>query len=351
MCPRRRIRASEPRGFPDTGRRPGRRAKGDGVRASVWGAGLAVAFAVAVAATAGDATARGAQGPPTAEDSGYVEIDGADLFYRTMGQGPPILVLHGGPSIGHEYLVDGLRPLADRYRLIFFDQRGIGRSTGSADSSRLTVSRYLDDIESMRLTLAGEPVVVLGHSWGGALALSYAIDRPEAVRALVLVDPTEPGSRFRARRDENLARATTAVDSTELARLFASDGYAAGDPEVVEDIYRTIYRPWLGDRSAVVRFHFGLDLEAALRGRAVGARVVASDAGLARWADLERLIVPTLIVHGEEDPIPVEMARRLASQIDGARLEVLEGVGHFPMIERPERLRAILRDYLDAHAR
>lgn len=275
-----------------------------------------------------------------------MEIDGALLFYRTLGEGPPILVLHGGPSIGHEYLVDGLRPLADSHELVFFDQRGIGRSTGSADSSRLTVSRTLDDIETMRLTLAGEPVVVLGHSWGAALGLSYAIDRPEAVRALVLVDPTEPGSRFRAQQEENLARATTAVDSMELAELFGSEAYRAGDPGVVEEIFRTIYRPWLADRSAAVRFRFGLDLESALRGRAVGARVSAANAGLARWADLGRLAVPTLLVHGELDPIPVEMARRLAGEIDGARLEVLEGVGHFPMVERPERLNEILREFL-----
>lgn len=281
-----------------------------------------------------------------ARDSGYVEIDDALLFYRTIGEGPPILILHGGPSIGHEYLVDGLLPLADRYELIFFDQRGIGRSTGSADSSRLTVSRTLDDIDSMRLTLAGEPVFLLGHSWGAALALSYAIDRPEAVHAVVLVDPTEPGSRFRSEREENLARATTGVDSTELARLFGSEGYREGDPAVVEEVFRAIYRPWLGDRSAAVRFRFGLDLEAALRGRAVGARVSAASAGLARWADLRRLIVPTLIVHGEVDPIPVAMARRLASEIEGARLEVLEGVGHFPMVERPDRLNEIVRAFL-----
>jgi len=285
--------------------------------------------------------------PVVVEDSGYVEIDGALLFYRTLGEGPPILVLHGGPSIGHEYLVDGLRSLADRYELVFFDQRGIGRSTGSADSSRLTVSRTLDDIDVMRRTLAGERAFVLGHSWGAALALSYAIDRPEAVRSLVLVDPTEPGSRFRELRDENLARATTAVDSTELAALFASEGFRDGDPAVVEEVFRTIYRPWLGDRSAAVRFRFGLDLEAALRGRAVGARVVATSAGLARWADLGRLTVPTLIVHGEVDPIPIEMARRLASGVEGARLEVLEGVGHFPMVERPERLEAVVRDFLE----
>lgn len=307
---------------------------------------LGVAGALVASGAVGDGAARGVPAP-AAEDSGWVAIDGAELFFRSLGSGPPILVLHGGPSIGHEYLVDGLRPLADRYRLLFFDQRGIGRSTGSADSSRLTVSRTLDDIESVRLTLAGEPVVVLGHSWGGALALSYAIDRPEAVRSLILVDPTEPGSRFRAQRDDNLARATTAVDSTELAELFASAGYRDGDPAVVERIYRTIYRPWLGDRSAAVRFRFGLDLEAALRGRAVGARVASATAGLARWSDLRRLIVPTLIVHGAEDPIPVEMARRLAAEIDGARLEVLEGVGHFPMVERPEALDAIVRDFIE----
>lgn len=314
---------------------------------TLWVTGMAAVLAAA-AGTPAHVAGPAARGIPS-EDSGYVEVDEALLFYRTLGEGPPILVLHGGPSIGHRYLVDGLRPLADDYRLVFFDQRGIGRSTGSADSSRLTVSRTLDDIEAVRRTLADEPVFVLGHSWGGALALSYAIDRPEAVRALVLVDPTEPGSRFRDERDANLARATTAVDSAELADLFGSAAYHEGDPAVVEEIYRTIYRPWLGDRSAAVRFRFGLDLEAALRGRAVGARVSAADAGLARWADVGRLEAPTLIVHGEVDPIPVDMARRLAAEIEGARLEVLDGVGHFPMVERPERLNATVREFLEAH--
>ena len=282
------------------------------------------------------------------EEAGTLDIDGAEIFYRSLGSGPPVIVLHGGPSIGHGYLLSGLVPLASDHRVIFFDQRGIGLSTGAADSTRLTVSRFLDDIEAVRSALVGdeEPVHLVGHSWGAALALSYAIDRPEFVRSLTLIDPTEPGNTFQSRQEENLAAATTPADSTELAALFGSDGYRFGDPVVVEEILHVIYRSWLGARDAASRFVFGLDLEMAVRGRDVGARVARASAGLARWPDLERLGARTLIVHGVLDPVPIEMARRLATEIDGSTLVELEGVGHFPMVEAPERLLEAIREFL-----
>ena len=311
--------------------RTGRTLRGSRTAAARLGAGTAVAWALAAGAPAAT------PGQAVHADSGYVRVEG-----------PPVLVLHGGPSIGSGYLIEGFAGLSRDHRVILFDQRGIGWSTGAEDSTRLTVSRTLDDIDAVRETLVGGSVHLVGHSWGGLLALSYAIDRPGAVRSLVLVDPTEPGSRYARQRDTNLAAATTAVDSAELADLFASPGYRSGDPEVVESLYRAIYRPWLGHREAATNLRFGLDLEAALRGRRVGERLVRSPAGLARWTDLGRLIdVPTLIVHGDRDPIPVAMARRLHAEIDGSELVVLEGVGHFPMVEAPEAFERAVRGFID----
>lgn len=113
-----------------------------------------------------------------------------ELYYRIAGTGPDTLVvLHGGPGMSTSYLSPDLKPLAESHTVIFYDQRGSGRSTIVTDPGSLHIDRYIEDLEAVRQYFGIEQLTLLGHSWGALLASRYALEHPEHVSNLVLASP------------------------------------------------------------------------------------------------------------------------------------------------------------------
>ena len=115
------------------------------------------------------------------------------LYARTIGRGPPTIVLHGGPDFDHAYLLPDLDRLDDVLRLIYYDQRGRGRSASGVRPEDVDLRTEIDDVDRVRRHFGLESMAVLGHSWGGVLAMEYAIRHPERVSQLILLD-TAPAS-------------------------------------------------------------------------------------------------------------------------------------------------------------
>src|SRR5215207_9810663 len=124
---------------------------------------------------------------------GHVLTDRARLYYRAIGEGRPIIVLHGGPDFDHHYLVPELDRLAASFRLVYYDQRGRGRSAGDVRPDEVGIDSDVEDVERVRRHFGLDSVAVLGHSWGGLLAMEYATRHPERVSHLILAN-TAPAS-------------------------------------------------------------------------------------------------------------------------------------------------------------
>src|ERR687888_121061 len=124
---------------------------------------------------------------------GHVLTDRARLYYRVVGEGSPIIVLHGGPDFDHYYLLPEMDRLAESFRLVYYDQRGRGRSAGDVQPDEVSLASEIEDLESVRRHFRLESAAVLGHSWGGVLAMEYATRHRDRVSHLILVD-TAPAS-------------------------------------------------------------------------------------------------------------------------------------------------------------
>src|SRR5689334_5809238 len=105
---------------------------------------------------------------------GEVRVDGARLFCWEIGAGPPVIVLHGGPDFDHTYLLPELHVLSVSARLIYYDQRGRGRSADGIKAEDVTIESEMEDLDAVRRHFGLEAITVLGHSWGALLALEYA---------------------------------------------------------------------------------------------------------------------------------------------------------------------------------
>lgn len=285
----------------------------------------------------------------TLDAEGYLTVEGANLRYGTQGSGAPVILLHGGPGIGHGYLVaslvaPGFPP--EGLRWIAYDQRGSGRSTGAEDPGRLNMEQFVADLEAVRTATGEERVALLGHSFGGLLALHYALRHPERVAALILLGPDPASRELWARAGEVIEARTTDEERAVMDAIAAQDGWQA-DPRLLETWYVARFQAYFGRREA------GRDLVLGLERNVYGnfpgtARIVRESLG--DWDifdELARVEAPTLIVTGDASIFPEEAHERLQDALPNAELVVLPGVGHFPQMEDPRGFARSVNAFLD----
>jgi proline iminopeptidase len=201
----------------------------------------------------------------------------------------------------------------------------------------------MDDLDQVRRHFGLESVAVLGHSWGGVLAMEYASRHPERLTGLVLMN-TAPASHadvqvFR----RHLRRIRPPGDVEAMQALAATTEFRAGNLDVESEYYRIHYRPAvhaaeLLDR-LLPRLRKNFTPERVLTARAIEDRLYDqtwSSPGYDLLPKLRRLAVPTLVLHGENDFVPVELAAHVAQAIPAARLAVVPQCGHFAYLEAPD---------------
>jgi len=267
------------------------------------------------------------------------------LFCRDVGDGPPIVVVHGGPDFDHAYLLPELDRLAEAFRLVYYDQRGRGRSAEGVRPDDVTICSEVDDLDRVRSGLGLDSIAVLGHSWGGVLAMEYAVRHPDRVSQLILLD-TAPASAgdWQALREE-LVRRRPAEDAEAIEAIASTDAFRRGELEAEAKYYRIHFGMTLPRRelleALVTRLRAGWTEDGVLLARAIEHRLYDETSRSADWdlfPALRELDVPTLLLHGEHDFIPVELAARIADAIPHARLSVLSGCGHFTFLEAAEQV-------------
>ena len=283
-------------------------------------------------------------GDPLEPTEETVRVRDISVNVVRVGRGSPLLV-SGGPQLGHPYL-RSLDALADEHEVIYYDARGTGRSE-LGDASQLTFGGAIEDLEGLRIGLGIERFTILGHSLGGHTAYLYASRHPAAVDALILVDVGPPlAEELGAQLWGAMQAKRTADDDAELRHLQASAAFAAREPTALERYILNIYTPFFRDRRTIETLDLGFTEMTAANVVDYEDRLVATLADENPVASLARITSPTLVVHGELDPIPVDFARFLADQIGGASLAVIPGGGHFPFIEERGDFEAAVRAFL-----
>jgi proline iminopeptidase len=281
---------------------------------------------------------------PFRPPSGYVVTsDSTRLFYRIVGaRADTIVAIHGGPGVDLESIAGDFAPLSKRHVVIFYDQRGAGRSD-LADTTRLDAARQIQDLEELREHFRLDRMTLVAHSYGPLLAASYALAHPEHVRQMVFFGPLPP------RRGDFWQRfgaaMNTRIDSAARARL-ADAGRRLADTTAdaraaCRDYWATALRPRLFEPDRTLRL-IKSDLCASdPKGIRYGL-TVTNRAVMASWGDwdlrdrLKTLSVPLLVVHGEEDAIPMDLVAEWATASPHAALLKVPRAAHFPYAERPD---------------
>ncbi|MET0740521.1 MAG: alpha/beta hydrolase [Candidatus Nanopelagicales bacterium] len=279
--------------------------------------------------------------------TGLVSASNARLHVRDIGSGPPIVVLHGGPDFDSDYLVPELDCLAERFRLIYYDGRGRGRSADGVQPDDVTVASEMDDLEHLRRHFGLESWAVLGHSWGAVLAMEYASRHPDRLTHLILMNAAPASHEDMQAWRRHLRSIRPPGDVERMEAIAATAEFRAGDLEAESEYYRIHYRPAVCAPELldqlVPRLRTNFSRERVLLARAIEHRLYEQTWSFPGYDLLPRqrhVVVPTLVIHGEQDFVPVDMATRTAEAFPRARLVVVPHCGHFAYLEAPD---AVLR--------
>jgi proline iminopeptidase len=286
----------------------------------MWNRGLLFAVA-ASSAFAPDPSY--AQKTPAVREGYVTTSDSARLFFRVMGQrGETIIAIHGGPGVDLESIANDFAPLAERHVVIFYDQRGAGRSELPKDSSRLVVERQIADLDEVRRHFGAQHVTLVAHSYGPLLAASYALAHPEVVRRMVFFGPVPPRrrnfwQRFGASMNQRLDSAARRR-VTDASRRLADPN--ADTRQACRDYWAVGLRPRLAepDRTLpLLKSDLCASEPAGIRyGLTITNRVVMGSYG--DWdlrERLKKLDVPTLVVHGEQESIPMDLVEEWVTSL------------------------------------
>jgi proline iminopeptidase len=293
-------------------------------------------------------------------EEGFVDANGVLIYYKIVGRGAPLMIVHGGPGASHDYLLPYLLPLARTHRLIFIDERGSGRSEKLENTGQYTVENMVEDVETVRKTLGLGKISLLGHSYGGVLAQAYAFKYQQNLTHLILggtfYSTMEMNKVLESERQAMPPEELKKLNDFEKAGLFGKgkpwergrypDEYAKlawGDgyfPFLYQHRPDANYDPAAGNTSTA------WDLYREMWG-SHGEFIIDGNLKSVEYADkLPGIKVPTLLICGDHDESNPSLSRFMHEKIAGSTLVVLPESGHMAFVDQPNLYIKAVNDFL-----
>jgi L-proline amide hydrolase len=283
---------------------------------------------------------------------GYASSGGHKTYFRIVGKScarRPLLCIHGGPGMTHDYL-HPLEEMATTGRqVVFYDQFGCGRSATADASTAWSFDLFLEELAAVRLSAGLEHCHVLGHGWGGMLALEYALRQPVGLESLVLSSAVASVPHWRAQTGKLVAALPAEVQACLRAHAQARTMHDAGCQRAADVYFRRHLcrmNPWpdcLQRSLAAARAH------PQARLALLGASELEPAGSLADWdvvARLGEITVPTLVVSGRFDLAPPPIAAALYQGVHSSEWVVFEHSANVPHLEEPQRYLEVLDGFL-----
>lgn len=282
-----------------------------------------------------------ANSPPAAktETSGFVSVNGKNLYHVSLGRGIPVVFLHGGLGLDHQYFRPFIDPLADNARIVCYDQLGQGKSDRPASFDELTLERLSSDCNALTAALGIDKFILVGHSYGGFIALDFALRYPHRLAGLVLSCTAPDTSSFVQRTPLGGTPAQQAAlgqlllapvgNDEDLRKKWAEAAplyYNNANPPagVIADVdQRTIYSAAAFNR---------------------GSQLLADYNFVSRLSSIN---VPTAVHYGAGDIWRFGDDEKLAKNIPGATLKYFASSGHWPFQEEPAEFIRYMRSFIE----
>jgi proline-specific peptidase len=289
--------------------------------------------------------------PPVVRE-GHIRVDGAQVWYKVVGAdkpGVPLLVLHGGPGIPHDYL-EPLEALADQRPVVFYDQLGCGNSDRPKDTSLWTIEHYVDELAKFRAALKLDRVHILGHSWGSMLAVDYMLRRqPNGVVSLTLAGPSLSMERWVADQRVWLLELPKAMQAAIHEAERTGDFDSPAYQEAIGAFYaQQVCRldPWPECvQRALSPEKMGEDVYLYMCGPSEFT-ITGTLKNYERVDRLKEINAPTLFICGRYDEATPAATEYYHRNMPGSEFAVIENASHLSYVEQPEVFDRTVRAFL-----
>lgn len=274
------------------------------------------------------------------------KINNAEIFIRVIGDGEPIVVVHGGPGLGYDYLYEPFKQLSDQYKLIFYDQRGCGLSEEFKEGQPITIETMIEDLEGVRKDFGLEKMNLVGQSWGAVIAFNYIFKYPDRVKKLILLEPA-PGSNEYIQQVQQTIMSRLRKDEIERLVKVSQMPELRTDPEVFKEFMNIRMKTYFFDSAFAAKKNLNyFDTERINKffksSTAFGPYLMSFNL----YENMKNITCPTLIIHGDYDVIPTEAIERMGKEIKSAEVHIVKDCGHFVHIEKPEFYFNTIRSFI-----
>lgn len=278
-----------------------------------------------------------------------VEINGVKHFIKKMGEGEPLLVLHGGPGLFHDYLVPHFKSLAKKYEIIFYDQRGCGKTEFPQDTSSINIETYIEDLEAIRVHLKIDKLNLVGHSWGTLLAMDYAKKYPDNLNRLILISPAPGNSDYFDQTFNNMQQRRSEEDTKALVQAMMSSEFEKREEKTFKKAILLGDKVNLVDQEKIDELYEPMSFNVASANNLmlVNSLLERTYFNFDVIDGLEAINCSTLIILGDLDNVPFSSAQEIQENIKGSRLEVIKKSCHYPFFEKSKEFNTIIKNFLD----
>jgi proline iminopeptidase len=273
------------------------------------------------------------------QTEGYVDTGSAVVYYKTIGRGQPLLLLHGGPGSTHDYFLPWVLPLARDRQLVLIDERGSGKSQRLEDHRQYNLETMAADVEAVRVALGLGQIDLLGHSFGGILAQEVAIRYPASIRRLILASTGSSAARV----NEDFRNIKAALDPKLRARIEALEAGGIIGPDGAQlQEYRQLADEALAPYSYFVRppawsesgESLGWDVLTAVWGAKSDFHIDGNLKGFDFTSGLRKLTIPALVIYGDHDMVSDATARESHEALAGSVLVEIPRSAHMTMVDQ-----------------
>lgn len=290
------------------------------------------------------------------EKESRYQINGSEVYVKQMAMGgseadafskEALLIVHGGPVMDHSYFLPYLNDLAASFHLIFYDQRACGLSSAEVDATTLSLDGFVEDIDLLRKALGLNKINLMGHSWGGLLAMKYGIKYVDNLDKLVLSNSMAPSVTDWQRETAIVGQKVTKADIDARDALMSSGVLQSDDPrEGVRTLLLQSFKYQMYDAANLEKLNLYVPIDYVQRSKVFGA-LSSELSSFDLYNDLNKVTCPTLLIYGETEPAKNLYTGKMLSLMPDASLEVVMKAGHFPFIEQQAEFNELVTDFLN----
>lgn len=278
--------------------------------------------------------------------SGIKQINGAGIYCKVIGEGEPIIIIHGGPGLSHNYLLKPFSQLAENYRLIFYDQRGNGFSDEFKKDETITVDSLVEELEAVRKEFGVDHIYLAGQSWGAIIAVNYVAKYPQHVKKLLLLEPAPGSSDYLPEFQKNIISKLSENDIQELRTISQNPAFKT-DPLLYKRYRILWFKTYYFDPSKQDTSNLDyIDDNWLRKFHASAAMFNPYLQNFNLYEKMRSIKCPLLIIHGDNDVIPNNSIEKMKLMVPNAELHIIKDCGHFVHVEKEKEYFGLIRNFL-----